>query len=75
MGSKNPKLRNKASGTKSKDMPKGDAKTGMRIVTAAATGGKSEVKRAIKRAMKSKGGVAKKRTMYKVGGMSKAKPC
>jgi hypothetical protein len=75
MGSKNPKLRNKASGTKSKDMPKGDAKTGMRIVTAVATGGKSEVKRAVKRAMKSTGGMNKKRTMYKHGGMSKAKPC
>ena len=75
MGSANPKLRNKAGGKKSKDMAKGDAATGMRVVSAVATGGKSEVKRAIKRAMKSTGGMAKKRTMYKDGGMTKAKPC
>ena len=75
MGSANPKLKNKAGGKKSKDMAKGDAKTGMRVVTAVATGGKSEVKRAIKRAMKSTGGKVKQRAMYKHGGMSKAKPC
>ena len=76
MGSSNPKLRGKSGGKKSKDMTKGDAATGMRIVSAVATGGKSEVKRAIKRAVKSTGGMAKKRTMYKDGGaMPKAKPC
>jgi hypothetical protein len=77
MGSANPKLRNKASGKKSKDMAKGDTATGMRVVSAVATGGKSEVKRAIKRAMKSTGGTANKRMGYKKGGevMPKAKPC
>ena len=63
MGSSNPKLRGKSGGKKSKDMVKGDAATGMRVVTAVATGVKSEVKRAVKRAMKS------------TGGMVKAKPC
>ena len=69
MGSKNPKLRGKSGGTKSKDMPKGNAKGAkqfVRVAQAVASGGKSEVTRAVKRAMKSKGGSP--REMYKHGG-------
>ena len=87
MGSKNPKLRNKPGGTKSKDMPKGSAKTTAKVMRAAravATGGKSEIVPAMKRLAKYGGGYStnKKRKMYKHGGvahgneaMPKAKPC
>lgn len=80
MGSKNPKLRNKSGGTKSKDMPKGSAKTTAKVMRAAravATGGKSEIVPAIKRLAKYGGGSAKKRMPYRHGGtaMKKAKPC
>lgn len=69
MASKNPKLRGKSGGTKSKDMPKGSPETTAKVMRAAqavASGGKSEVTRAVKRAMKSKGGSP--RAMYKHGG-------
>ena len=69
MASKNPKLRGKSGGTKSKDMKKGSPATTAKVMRAAqavASGGKSEVTRAVKRAMKSKGGSP--REMYKHGG-------
>ena len=73
MGSKNPKLRGKQGGTKSKDMPKGSPETTAKVMRAAqavASGGKSEVTRAVKKRLgKADGGMGnKKRTMYKHGG-------
>ena len=59
MGSKNPKLRNKSGGTKSKTMPKGSPETTakvMRAVQAVATGGKSEISGAIKKRLGKDGG-------------------
>ena len=59
MGSKNPKLRNKSGGTKSKNMPKGSPETTakvMRAVQAVATGGKSEISGAIKKRLGKAGG-------------------
>ena len=78
MGSKNPKLRGKPGGVKSSSMKKGDAKTGMRVVQAVASGGKSEVTRAVKKRLaKAGGGKATKRMAYGHGGevMPKGKPC
>lgn len=76
MGSKNPKLRNKPGGTKSKDMPKGNAKGAkqfVRVAQAVASGGKSEVARGLKRLAKSNGGTSnKKRNMYSHGGYATA---
>ena len=78
MGSKNPKMRGKAGGTKAANMKKGDAKTGVRVVQAVASGGKSEVTRAVKKRLaKAGGGKATKRMTYGHGGevMPKGKPC
>jgi hypothetical protein len=72
MGSKSPKLRGKSGGTKSKDMPKGSPATTakvMRVAQAVASGGKSEVTRAVKKRLgKAGGGMAKKRMAYNKGG-------
>jgi len=90
MGSKNPKMRGKAGGTKAANMKKGDAKTGVRVVQAVASGGKSEVTRAVKKRLAKAGGgkidgnkAARReyakggygRQKLKDGGMPKAKPC
>ena len=81
MGSKNPKMRGKAGGTKAANMKKGSPKTTakvMRVAQAVASGGKSEVTRAVKKRLaKAGGGKAKKRMAYGHGGevMPKAKPC
>ena len=59
MGSKNPKLRGKSGGTKSKDMPKGSPETTAKVMRAAqavASGGKSEVTRAVKKRLAKAGG-------------------
>ena len=77
MASKNPKLRGKPGGTKSKDMPKGSPETTAKVMRAAqavASGGKSEVTRAVKKRLgKAGGGMSnKKRAMYKHGGYATA---
>ena len=63
------------------------AKKALRVVAAISTSGGSEVARAkmkiaqkaagavVDKMQKKNGGMAKKRTMYKDGGMTKAKPC
>ena len=71
-------MRGKAGGTKAANMKKGDAKTGVRVVQAVASGGKSEVTRAVKKRLtKAGGGKATKRMAYGHGGevMPKGKPC
>jgi hypothetical protein len=70
MGSKNPKLKGKAGG---EGAPEGGTVKG--AVQFAMNPKKALAKEVVKKMKKSKGGIAQKRTMYKDGGMSKAKPC
>ena len=81
MASKNPKLRGKSGGTKAANMKKGSPETTAKVMRAAqavASGGKSEITRAVKKRLsKVNGGKATKRMAYGHGGgvMPKAKPC
>ncbi len=63
-----PGNRSKAKGDPKKGTVKGAVQFAMNPKKALA-------KEVVKKMKKSKGGIAKKRTMYKDGGMSKAKPC
>ena len=63
-----PGNRSKAKGDPKKGTAKGAVQFAMNPKKALA-------KEVVKKMKKSKGGIAKKRTMYKDGGMSKAKPC